>query len=275
MSNELTKPAGPTAALKQAKDAASRLKGELMKDALGRILDEDGEKQPVPGKPRVILALANHAHTAGWDRAKVLQRAMFKAAADSGLEMKFAFYGPDNAAGVRRCRITTRWIIDPDDMAGVIDRAECSCGCYYSGFRSYGSIVFKKDDDYREAVIKRLREGPFGSERKSWIDEWEVDSTELDVIDLLLRKEPVDRRHYRGKSAPRIDAIPSTTRYLPHASKRPFGRRCWREPAMSRNQGPAICQQRFVCGVKCVTRSAVNSLSVRHRHEIDSIVLVA
>jgi hypothetical protein len=44
--------------------------------------------------------------------------------------MKFAFYGADNAAGVRRCRITKRWITDPDDMAGVIDRAECNCGCY-------------------------------------------------------------------------------------------------------------------------------------------------
>jgi hypothetical protein len=44
--------------------------------------------------------------------------------------MKFAFYGPDNAAGVRRCRITTRWITDPDEMAGVMGRAECNCGCY-------------------------------------------------------------------------------------------------------------------------------------------------
>jgi len=90
---------------------------------------EEVEKT-VPGTPRVILALANHAQTAGRDRANVLQRAMFKAAAGSGLEMKFAFYGADNAAGVRRCRITTRWITDPDDMAAVMDRAECSCGCY-------------------------------------------------------------------------------------------------------------------------------------------------
>jgi hypothetical protein len=90
---------------------------------------EEVEKT-VPGTPRVIFALANHAQTAGWDHAKVLQRAMFKAAVGSGLEMKFAFYGADNAAGVRRCRITTRWITDPDDMAAVMDRAECGCGCY-------------------------------------------------------------------------------------------------------------------------------------------------
>src|SRR5262245_22122452 len=128
MGNELTKRAGPTAP-KRAEDAVSRLKSDLMKDALGRMFGEEVEKT-VPGTPRVILALANHAQTAGWDRAKVLQRAMFKAAAGSGLEMKFAFYGADNAAGVRRCRITTRWITDADDMAGVMDRAECSCGCY-------------------------------------------------------------------------------------------------------------------------------------------------
>jgi hypothetical protein len=130
MSHELTKRAGPTAAPNQAEDAASRLKGELMADALGRMLDDtDGENQPVPGKPRVILALANFVRS-GWHRAKVLQRAIFQTAAGSGLEMKFAFYGPDDAAGVRRCRITKRWVTDPDDMAGVMDRAECSCGCY-------------------------------------------------------------------------------------------------------------------------------------------------
>ena len=44
-----------------------------MKDALGRMFGEEVEKT-VPGTPRVILALANHAQTAGWDRAKVLQR---------------------------------------------------------------------------------------------------------------------------------------------------------------------------------------------------------
>ena len=45
-----------------------------MRDALGRMFAEDGEKT-VPGNPRVIFALANHAHSGGWDRAKVLQRA--------------------------------------------------------------------------------------------------------------------------------------------------------------------------------------------------------
>jgi hypothetical protein len=128
MANDLTKRAGPTAP-KQAEDAASRLKSDLMSDALGRMFGEDGEKT-VLGTPRVLLALANHAQTTGWDRAKVLQRKMFQAATGSGLEMKFAFYGPDDSAGVRHCRITTRWITDADDMAGVMGRAECSCGCF-------------------------------------------------------------------------------------------------------------------------------------------------
>ena len=61
MANDLTKRAGPTAP-KQAEDAASRLKSDLMRDALGRMFGEDGEKT-VPGTPRVILALANHAHS--------------------------------------------------------------------------------------------------------------------------------------------------------------------------------------------------------------------
>src|SRR5262245_43466423 len=122
MSRDVSKPTTP----KQASDAASRLKSDLMQDALGCMFGEDGEKQAVPGTPRVILALANHAQTASWDRAKVLQREMFQVAAGSGLEMKFAFYGADNTAGVRRCRITTRWITYAEDMAGVMDRAECN-----------------------------------------------------------------------------------------------------------------------------------------------------
>ena len=107
----------------------------------------------MPGTPRVILALANHAHSAGWDRAKVLQREMFQAAAGSGLEMKFAFYGADDAAGVRRCRITTRWITDPDDMAGVMDRAECNCGCYVNIRDVLAQAVKENEDRPLRAVI--------------------------------------------------------------------------------------------------------------------------
>jgi hypothetical protein len=117
-------------AIDQATDASSRLKRDLMADALGRMFAEDGEKPRIAGTPRVILALANHGRSPGWDRAKALQRQLFAAAANNSLEVKFAFYGPDNSPGVRRCRITTRWITDRGDMAATIDRAECECGCF-------------------------------------------------------------------------------------------------------------------------------------------------
>ena len=132
MANDLTKRAGPTKPDRQKPtDAASRLKGELMADAVGRLLGKDESiAAPDNEPPRVILALANHGRSPGWDHAKVLQQQMFDAATGVGLEMKFASYGPDDAAGVRRCRITTRWITNADEMSGLMDRAECNCGCY-------------------------------------------------------------------------------------------------------------------------------------------------
>jgi hypothetical protein len=145
MSNDLIKRTDQTAP-KQAEDAPSRLKRELMEDAMGRMFGEDGEKPGVAGTPRVILALANHGRSPGWDRAKVLQRQLFAAAARRPLEMKFAYYGPDNAAGVRRCRITKRWITDPDDMAAIMDRAECSCGCYVN-IRDVLAQAAREDED--------------------------------------------------------------------------------------------------------------------------------
>ena len=135
---------------KQAGDAAARLKSDLMTDALERMLGKEGKKT-ASGTPRVVLALANHAQTAGWDRAKDLQRGLFQAT--TGLELKFAFYGPDNAAGVRRCRITTRWITDPDDMAAVIDRAECRCGCYVNIRDVLAQAVKESKDRPLRAVI--------------------------------------------------------------------------------------------------------------------------
>jgi len=104
--------------------------------------------------PRVILALANHGHSPGWDYAKMLQREMFEAVPGSGLEMKFAFYGPDNSAGVRRHRITTRWISDADDMGNVMGRAECDRGCYVhvqSALRA--AVAENKDRSVRAVVI--------------------------------------------------------------------------------------------------------------------------
>jgi hypothetical protein len=131
MANDLTKRTSPgKPERQQATDAASRLKRELMADAVDGLLGNTESVAPDGKPPRAILALVNHGGSSGWDRAKALERQLFAAAAGTGLEMKFAFYGPDDAAGVRRCRITKRWITDPDDLAAVIDRTECSCGCY-------------------------------------------------------------------------------------------------------------------------------------------------
>src|SRR5262249_32347752 len=132
-SNKLTKRVNPAAVKKPAPaaDAASRLKGDLMEDALSRMLAKaDSEKQPPSGKPHVILALANHAR-AGWGRAKQLQREMFEAAGDNGLKLKFAFYGPNDKASVRRCRITKNWFGNADAMAGGVDPRPCYSGCYF------------------------------------------------------------------------------------------------------------------------------------------------
>jgi hypothetical protein len=109
-------------------DTGSRLKHELMRDKVARMLGQDDAKPIAPGPARVLLALANHRHSPGWERAKVLQRDMYKAAGD--MQMKFAFYGEDDEKGVRRCRITSDWIGDADTMDKKMDRAQCSCGCF-------------------------------------------------------------------------------------------------------------------------------------------------
>jgi hypothetical protein len=156
MSNDLAKRTDPTKPERQkSNDAASRLKRELMADALDRLSGAD-ESIDAPDKskpPRVILALANHAHTAGWDRAKVLQREIYETAVGTGLEMKFAFWGADNAAGVRRCRITTRWSPNADEMSGLIDRADCNCGCYVHIRDVLAQAVKEAEDRPLRAVI--------------------------------------------------------------------------------------------------------------------------
>jgi hypothetical protein len=153
MSNGITKtkkgvdPAAPT------QDAASRLKHGLMADALERMFGKETEKPIAPCIPRVLLALANHARSPGWDLAKVLQRQMFEAAAGSSLEMKFAFYAEDDDEGVRRCRITTRWINDPNDMTAVMGKAECNCGCYVHIHSVLGQAVKENTNRPMHAVI--------------------------------------------------------------------------------------------------------------------------
>src|SRR6516165_9336056 len=152
MSKDLTKKTDPKAAPKRPADAASRLKTALMEDALGRVRGKTDAK-PVPGPPRVILALANYTDTTVWDRAQTLQRRMFEAAAGDGLAMKLAFFGEDDANGMRRCRITTRWIDNSDDMTGTIGRAKCDCGCFVLVHTVLAQAVKEAADRPLRAVV--------------------------------------------------------------------------------------------------------------------------
>jgi hypothetical protein len=153
MRNEIAKTTKRTDPTVPTQDAASRLKRGLMADALERMLGKEAAKSIAPGVPRVLLALANHARSPGWDRAKVLQGQMFEAASRSGLEMKFAFYAEDDDKGMRRCRITKRWIANSDDMASIMDRAECSCGCYVNIRSVLQQAVKENQDQPMRAVI--------------------------------------------------------------------------------------------------------------------------
>ena len=149
MSKDLTR-TDPTKPDRQnSTDTASRLKGELMADALDRLLGKS-TAAPDNKSSHVLFAVANHARGPGWDRAKALARQMFDAAV--GLKMKFAFWGRDNAAGVRRFRITKRWIPDPDEMAGLMDNAECNCGCYVH-IRSVADQAVKENEAQRMRAV--------------------------------------------------------------------------------------------------------------------------
>jgi hypothetical protein len=152
MSHDLTKRTGPAAA-EPAKDATSRLKRDLMKDALSHMAGTKESERPIAaGNPRMLLALANHGHSPGWSYAVALERQAYAAA--RGLEMKFACWGPDNAKGVRKLKITTNWISDADKMADLIGRSKCECGCYvYISNVLQQAIEENKDRPMRAAVI--------------------------------------------------------------------------------------------------------------------------
>jgi hypothetical protein len=63
MGNDVAKaPKGPDPAT-PTQDVASRLKHDLMADALERMFGKETEKPIAPGTPRVLLALANHARS--------------------------------------------------------------------------------------------------------------------------------------------------------------------------------------------------------------------
>jgi hypothetical protein len=67
--------------------------------------------------------------------------------------MKFACWGPDNAKGVRKLRVTKRWVTDPDDMAGLMGRAECDCGCYVLISSALEQVLEENRDRPMRAVV--------------------------------------------------------------------------------------------------------------------------
>ena len=96
---------------------------------------------------RVILALAAEADDEFiWNHLKVIQAEMFGA---GPVRIKFAYYGAEDGRQIRPF-ITTQWIVDPDDMAEVMERgrAHCVCGC----FIDVGDIL--------AAALKESQEGP-------------------------------------------------------------------------------------------------------------------
>jgi hypothetical protein len=59
MSNDIAKISKNIAPAAPTQDAASRLKHDLMEEALGRMFGKDDKKPVAPGTPRVLLGLAN------------------------------------------------------------------------------------------------------------------------------------------------------------------------------------------------------------------------
>jgi len=62
--------------------------------------------------------------------------------------------------------------------------------------------LFNKDEDYRDAVIETLREGPFGPERLGWIDNWEKEPNELENDKFLALVDQIGK----GRVAQRLGA---------------------------------------------------------------------
>jgi hypothetical protein len=68
--------------------------------------------------------------------------------------VKLAYYGPDDpVSGVRPCRIARRWVDNPDAVAGLIDKATCTCGCYIDIRSVLGQAVKEAEGRPLRAVI--------------------------------------------------------------------------------------------------------------------------
>lgn len=67
--------------------------------------------------------------------------------------------------------------------------------------------LFEESEEYRDAVIETLREGPFGSERMGWIDEWEADPDELDIDRYLALVEQIGKGRFAQRLSARISDL--------------------------------------------------------------------
>jgi hypothetical protein len=96
---------------------------------------------------RMILAVAAEADDRFiWDRVRTIQTEMFAA---GPVQIKFAYFGREGELQSRPY-ITTSWVTNADDMAGIMDRgrAGCVCGCYIQ----IGDIL--------KQALQETRQGP-------------------------------------------------------------------------------------------------------------------
>jgi hypothetical protein len=101
---------------------------------------------------RVILALAAEANDKFiWNHLKVIQAEMF---GTGPVSIKFAYYGAEDGRQIRPF-ITTQWIVDPDDMAEVMERgrAQCVCGCFIDVGDILAAALKENQDGPVQAVI--------------------------------------------------------------------------------------------------------------------------
>jgi len=84
---------------------------------------------------------------------------------------------------------------------------KCEAFGVFSGVHTLEVDLFQEDDDYTAAIIETLREGPFGSERKGWIDEWEAAPDKLDVERFLSLVEDIGKGRFAQRLATRISVL--------------------------------------------------------------------
>lgn len=89
-----------------------------------------------------------------------------------------------------------------DDM----DEFDKRCGAFgvFTNFHTLEVDLFRQDDDYRDAIIQTLREGPFGSQRKGWIKAWEDEPKTLDIEKYLGLIEQIGKGRFAQRLSARI-----------------------------------------------------------------------